>query len=76
MIHESYGDELDMTTDEEDTYHTPSRNFTLDKTSPKQEIKLNDKYDVSFSLILVVFLFRYFCLMRNSIEFSYQILFW
>jgi hypothetical protein len=37
MIHESYGDDLDMTTDEEDNHHK----------SPKQQILSNDKYDVS-----------------------------
>ncbi|CAM4955135.1 unnamed protein product [Rotaria socialis] len=36
MIHESYGDDLDMTTDEEDIYH---------KTSPKEQIQANGKYD-------------------------------
>ncbi|CAF2070555.1 unnamed protein product [Rotaria magnacalcarata] len=36
MIHESYGDDLDMTTDEEDIYH---------KTSPKEQIQPNGKYD-------------------------------
>ncbi|CAF4262233.1 unnamed protein product [Rotaria socialis] len=38
MIHESYGDDLDMTTDEEDIYH---------KTSPKEQIQANGKYDLS-----------------------------
>ena len=43
MIHESYGDDLDMTTDEEDTYHQ-----TLFISSGKK-ISTNEhnQYDVS-----------------------------
>jgi hypothetical protein len=51
MIHESYGDDLDMTTDEEDTYHKSSFNSPPDKGSPKLRTQLNDKYDVSVVLI-------------------------
>ncbi|CAF3752025.1 unnamed protein product [Rotaria sp. Silwood1] len=42
MIHESYGDDLDMTTDEEDTYNKSPLNLSSKKTSSKQSI---DKYD-------------------------------
>jgi hypothetical protein len=37
MIHESYGNDLDMTTDEEDNHQKQSNNSTPDQTSPKQE---------------------------------------
>jgi hypothetical protein len=43
MIHESYGDDLDMTTDEEDNHNKPS----LISPSPKLQIQSNSKYDVS-----------------------------
>ncbi len=46
MVRESYGNDLDMVTDEEDTYHQQSTTSTPDKTSPKQQTK-NEKYDVS-----------------------------
>ncbi|CAF3257477.1 unnamed protein product [Rotaria sp. Silwood2] len=45
MIHESYGDDLDMTTDEEDTYNKPSLNLISNKTSSKHLIQSIDKYD-------------------------------
>lgn len=48
MIHDSYGGDLDMTTDEEDTYRKPSLDLNIDLNSPTiQRIQSNDKYDVS-----------------------------
>ncbi len=47
MIHESYGNDLDMTTDEEDNYHKESINSTPDKSLTKQ-INKNQIYDVRF----------------------------
>ena len=57
MIHESYGHDLDMTTDEEDTYHKRSINSTPDKTSPKQQIKnkKSEKYHVGFLLNIIFY---------------------
>ena len=46
MIHESYGEDLDMTTDEEDNYHE----LALNLKPPKLPISANDKYDVSLDL--------------------------
>ncbi|CAF1038507.1 unnamed protein product [Adineta steineri] len=47
MIHESYGDDLDMTTDEEDTYHKSLLNSPSDKMSSKSYTPTSDKYDLS-----------------------------
>ncbi len=47
MIHESYGDDLDMTTDDEDTNHGSPLNSPSDKISTSSQIQSNDKYDVS-----------------------------
>ncbi|CAF3813826.1 unnamed protein product [Rotaria sordida] len=46
MIHQCYGDDLDMTTDEEDTYNKQSISSTSEKNSPIQQTKneTNDKY--------------------------------
>ncbi|CAM4857378.1 unnamed protein product [Rotaria socialis] len=46
MIHQSYGNDLDMTTDEEDTYNKQSTNSTPDKSLSKQLTKneTNEKY--------------------------------
>ncbi|CAM4825661.1 unnamed protein product [Rotaria magnacalcarata] len=46
IIHQSYGNDLDMTTDEEDTYNKQSTNSTPDKSSSKQLTKneTNEKY--------------------------------
>ncbi|CAF0951180.1 unnamed protein product [Adineta steineri] len=47
LIRESYGNDVDMVTDEEDTQQKPSTNSTPERTSPKQQIKntTSDKYD-------------------------------
>ena len=42
LIHENYGEDLDMTTDEDDHHHQNSKN-----SRKKQENKINPKYDVS-----------------------------
>ena len=47
MIRESYGNDLDMITDEEDAYQKTSTNSTPDKTSTKQQNN-NQKYHVRF----------------------------
>ncbi|CAF3759864.1 unnamed protein product [Rotaria sordida] len=47
MIHESYGGDLDMTTDEEDPYNKSSLNLTSNKKSLKEPIQSIDKYDLS-----------------------------
>jgi hypothetical protein len=59
MIHESYGNDLDMTTDEEDTYHKQSINSTPDKSSPKQQTKnkTNELYDVRFHFFFLLLFF-------------------
>ncbi|CAF3538908.1 unnamed protein product [Rotaria sp. Silwood1] len=46
LIHQCYGNDLDMTTDEEDTYNKQSKTSTPEKNSPKQQTKneTNDKY--------------------------------
>ncbi|UJR07617.1 hypothetical protein I4U23_011906 [Adineta vaga] len=47
MIHESYGDDLDMTTDEDDNYHKSTLNSPSDKPSSKSPSQSLDKYDLS-----------------------------
>ncbi len=59
MIHESYGNDLDMTTDEEDNYHKESINSTPDKSLTKQ-INKNQIYDVRFLLFHRHFIFIYY----------------
>lgn len=56
MIHQSYGNDLDMTTDEEDTYNKQPTNSTPDKNSSKQLNKneTNEKYSVRLD-------YFYFC---------------
>jgi hypothetical protein len=68
MIRESYGNDVDIITDEEDLSHKLSTNSTPEKRSPQQPIK-NIKYDVRmiFSLfrikwneLLLLLLFFFF----------------
>ncbi|CAF4104784.1 unnamed protein product, partial [Rotaria sp. Silwood2] len=46
MIHQCYGNDLDMTTDEEDNYNKQENSSTSDKNSPNQQTKneTNDKH--------------------------------
>jgi hypothetical protein len=54
MIHESYGNDLDMTTDDEDNYHKQSIHSTPDKSSPKQlnKNKTDQIYDVRLFFLI------------------------
>ncbi|CAF1637877.1 unnamed protein product, partial [Adineta ricciae] len=47
MIHESYGDDLDMTTDDDDSYRKSALNSPSDKPSTKSPSQSLDKYDLS-----------------------------
>jgi hypothetical protein len=51
MIHEGYGDDLGMTTDEEDNHNK----LLLNSPSPKLQNQSNNKYDVSTVVLLLFF---------------------
>lgn len=68
MIHENYGNNLDITTDEEDNYQKQSIDSTPENNSPIQNIKQEN--DEKLPVGYFYFILQKFCFIFLLIYFS------